>query len=302
MYIPTADEANAGNLTRSLQNRRAELDQTAMALPDAIQKELYPSASGPMNVQPGAMQPLQQMFQDVTNRRESADARKTAADAKTTPPEEVSHVVQSIDDRGRVSITPVFKSGKVGDTIVRAGGPTAEGRGHGGAGGAGGGVQGRFDQKELDAAEAHHNAAQAAEKHNWSLVQEYADAAAAPDTNDSGDKVTDPGSGKEVPMNAAQRKLFQSKSNEARGSAMQMQENARVIRQRYGWGEFAPQASASGSAQQSAAPASTAAPAAPQPKVATMADVSAYAKQYKVPTSQAVQAFKAKGYTIGQVQ
>lgn len=115
------------------------------------------------------------------------------------------------------------------------------------------GVQGRFDQKEVDQAISSHETLQNQEQQQWDLKQQYADAAGAVKAAEAGDVIVDPKTGREVAINEknkpAWEKIYSDRAKDAENKALGYQKRAKGIRQRFGWGEFG-----QGGSQQAATP------------------------------------------------
>ncbi len=98
-------------------------------------------------------------------------------------------------------------------------------------------VQNRFDTREFDSWSKKHEDLQQKEQDQWKLAGEYGDTLSAPKDSD----VVDPATKKTVTADDPHRAYFQKQYDAARTKAVQLQTQAKGIRQRFGWGEFAPQ-------------------------------------------------------------
>lgn len=144
-----------------------------------------------------------------------------------------------------------------------------------------------FLEREADK----HDALQKQEQDQWAVVQNVQDALKLPD----GQQFYDPTTKSTIPMtmDEAARTRLQGEETKARTAASQLSAQQKQIRQRYGWGEFAPGGGAPvtppAATPPAAAPASPPpAPAAPKVTKYTEAQVRARAKTAGVDPDQAV--------------
>jgi hypothetical protein len=163
-------------------------------------------------------------------------------------------------------------------------------------------VQNRWQQKLQEVAAKQHEDLAQKEQDQWDIHGALGDALSTPD----GETFVDPAqkNGRELTMNLAQRKVLESRYKTAEQKALQLQQQSKKIRQKYGWGEFAPASAPSqvlAGASPSPASSATSGPAATPTnasKIATRAQVQAYAKRYGMTDQQAMNAVTAEGYKV----
>lgn len=208
------------------------------------------------------------------------------------PTEKVPTFHGETNDRG--DVTPVKYNTETGDwepgKALKGIGKTKV-HGEGGAGGLtpnARGVQGRFDQREIDKAEKDQGIFQEKEQQQHALRGAYGTALRAQDGQD----VIDPKTRKTVSMNGALRQLFQGEYTKATATAEQFSKQQTNLRKRFGFGEFE-----NGGGQQPAAPGQPAAK--PQgPKVAGLDKVRSYAKAKGISEAAAIKEFQASNFKV----
>jgi hypothetical protein len=107
------------------------------------------------------------------------------------------------------------------------------------------GVQGRFDQREVDQAQKQHNQMADQEQKLWSDRQKLGDMLKRGKTLDA--------KGNEIDINPTLAASMQQQIKDKEKLALELQKRQKAIRQRFGWGEFAP-GGAGGGATPTAAP------------------------------------------------
>jgi hypothetical protein len=114
--------------------------------------------------------------------------------------------------------------------------------------------------------------------------------------------IINPQTGKPQPYNDLVKASYQNTITQAQKKAAILAEQQRKIRQTYGFGEYAPGAQQQQQAQPATAPPAAApvtpATLAPQPKVAPLAKVQAFAKAHNLSLDQARATVKQQGWAI----
>lgn len=180
------------------------------------------------------------MNNDARADRQQASIAARASGVKST------HV--TVGQGGTQSLLTVYNNGETEESPMDAAAAVKPGAGGTPTPGQQG-VMSRFQQRfQANDAKAH-EALQSKEQGLWAQHTALGDVLSTPD----GQNFVDPTSkaGKEIQMNYAQRLVMKNRYQAAEDAAKQAQQDAAKIRQKWGWGEFAPGAQqASPGAQQ----------------------------------------------------
>ncbi len=145
------------------------------------------------------------------------------------------------------------------------------------------------NEKQQEVLMQRHDKWQEQEQEQWNLKGAYDEAGATP-ASGVDTFVVDPRTGRSVALNESRRKEFRYLSKQAEAKALSLHAQAKNMRQRYNWGEFARQDGAQG-----AAPAQQPAAAAQPKQTLKASQISAWAKANGKDPAEALKRAKERG-------